>query len=317
MSVAEYKKLSSCDLCGGSSQNFDVLVSEVLHKGSVLYELGITSSYETVMCKSCGWIFKPGVLTDQQLEELYGEYGGEATFNDSCENVSRVRSNQLYNWVTKYAAINKGCSVLDVGGGVGQATSVFADKGYSVTVLDMAGGELINENMKLVKSTIYQFMPTQNYDLIFMNHVLEHVWDPTRLFSHAYELLSDTGFLYVEVPFELITPLIKAKLGDPCHVGYFSLRTLNGFFAKCGYEVIKLERALGWYNARRVMILRGLVKKKQGSSTEGSNTVDDYHSVLKNVSRLTMKGEIFNATQMYIILKLILSKILSKVLRRN
>jgi len=315
MNKTNYKRLASCDLCGSENSNFDILVSELPSESSTLYKLGINSPYETTMCKSCGWIFKPGVLTDEQLNVLYEEYGGDASFNKDCEKFNLIRSNELYSWISKHANIKECSSLLDVGGGIGQVSSIFTERGFEVTVLDMAGGELVNENMKLVKSTIYQYMPSMHYDLILMNHVLEHVWDPTKLLLHAYGLLSDKGFLYVEVPFELITPLIKAKLGDPCHVGYFSMRTLKCFLVKCGYEVIKLERTLGWYNARRVMILRGLVKKKECSPAYATAKMSDSCSNSRRVGRFKIRREIFNATQIYIILKLVFSKILSKAVK--
>jgi ubiquinone/menaquinone biosynthesis C-methylase UbiE len=303
------KKIHYCDLCG--SESFQILVSEIPIKGSVLFELGVTSLYETVMCKSCGWIFKPGVLSAEQLEALYTKHGGEATLNESCEKVSHIRSDQLFSWMNKTVLIAEKSHVLDVGGGVGQATSAFSENNHEVTVLDMAGGDLANENMKLIKSTYYNFNPKQRYDIIFMNHIAEHVWDPTKLFTHSYDILSEEGFLYVEVPFELITPFIKKKLGDPCHVGYFSIRTLRHFFEKCGFKVIKIERALGRYNERRVMVLRAVAKKKNAKNKD-INTIN----IKEGATPVKIMREIFVAPQLMIILRLLLNNVIKKIFKK-
>ncbi len=315
MSKENIKILGHCDLCGCDSGGFLVLARETPNKGSILSELGITYPYETVMCRSCGWIFKPGVFSDDQLDKLYSKLGGEATFNEGCEGVSQIRSEQLYLWLTKHIPrLKKKCAVLDVGGGVGQATSVFANKGYNVTVLDMAGKELIHKNMKLEKLSIYVYRPSQKFDLAILNHVSEHVWDPTKLFSFVRKMLLPNGYLYIEVPFELVTPLLKRKLGDPCHVGYFSIHTLEAFLKKCNYEVLRTDRALGWYNDRRVMVLRALARRKDSDV----RSIDRNFSYRMSANAMRIKNhvEIFNVSQLCILFLYICKRVISKFFQK-
>src|SRR6185436_6978988 len=106
----------------------------------------------------------------------------------------------------------------------------------------------------------------QLFDLVIMSHVLEHVWHPTNFLRVATSLVKPGGYIYIEVPFELYTPLVRKKLGDPCHVGYFSIHTLRRLVEKTELRPLFVARALGYYNSRRVMVLQALCQRSASIS---------------------------------------------------
>jgi SAM-dependent methyltransferase len=150
--------------------------------------------------------------------------------------------------------------VLDLGGGAGQAAQVFAERGHFVHILDQYATNAIHPRMTISKGDLDQLGSEDWFDLILMNHVLEHVWSPRRMLSTASRHLAAGGVLFVEVPFELYTPFIKRRLGDPLHVGYFAVHTLRRYLEQCDLDPLWVRRALGQYNARRVMVLRAVAR---------------------------------------------------------
>jgi len=301
--------IDKCDLCGAKSDRFETLVRELPGEGSVLSKLGVSQAYTTVLCRNCGWVFKPGILSLSQLEDLYGEFGGNATVTSENQRLTDIRSEEQYEiikgMVDDFHHIKK---VLDVGGGIGQATKTFAEKGTDVTVLDMVGGDLVHDNMSLIKSSIDDYSVSEVYDLVVMNHVAEHVWDPSRMFIKANTMLRADGYLYVEVPFELITPVIKRKLGDTCHVGYFSKNSLRVFLKRSGFEVLDIGPALGRYNARRVMILRAIAKKLSSEDAARLGCEFNEADFPGSFSRYGLLKEIFNTKQMMVMIGFLVSR---------
>lgn len=263
------QEIRKCDLCEDTGP-FKVLVEQRASDDPRLSMLGIEGNYRTVACRKCGWIFKPIEFTGAQLEKLYDIVGGSAT-SDLIEN--DTRSADLLAFVTNIIEItpSQKLTILDVGGGIGQVTRAFAEAGHVVHVLDMSKNVVEDSRFTFHRGTLADFSPPHLFDLVMLNHVMEHVWEPSSQLAKCRSLLKEGGHVYIEVPFELYTPFVKKKLGDPCHVGYFSKHTLQRFLRKSQLSPVTCERTLGRYNSRRVMIIRALGKKLKHIKAEPPN----------------------------------------------
>jgi SAM-dependent methyltransferase len=260
LNAAASGMLDRCDLCG-SGRPFLVLASEAPDRYRALVAIGLNDeTYTTVMCRNCGWVFKPGVLTDRQVTALYQLHGGEKTMRGDL-SLARVRSRKVYDFVARGMDLGTTVRVLDVGGGRGQVSLVFAEHGHTVDIVDMAESTPLHPSMQVHHTTLDHFRGGAPFDVVLLSHVLEHVWSPTQLINLGLQAARPGGCVYVEVPFELYTPLIKRKLGDPCHVGYFARHTLLRLLENAGLTPVAVERSLGHYNARRVMVLRALARR--------------------------------------------------------
>jgi 2-polyprenyl-3-methyl-5-hydroxy-6-metoxy-1,4-benzoquinol methylase len=263
--------LGTCDLCGGSGP-FWTLAAEDPRANRILQHIGIAAErYTTVLCPQCGWIFKPGKLSEAQIDRLYSAQGGERTFRAENPEPS-LRAQELHGLLGQFIDITRTLRILDVGGGVGQVSMAFARNGHEVHIVDIGAGTPLHPAMQVHRCALADFHPGRLFDLVLMTHVLEHVWSPTEFLGLAKSLTRPGGYLYIEVPFELYTPIVKRKLGDPCHVGYFSLHILRRLLAKVALTAVFAERCLGRYNARRVMILRALASNS-GEAGAAASTV--------------------------------------------
>jgi 2-polyprenyl-3-methyl-5-hydroxy-6-metoxy-1,4-benzoquinol methylase len=73
-----------------------------------------------------------------------------------------------------------------------------------------------------------------------MVHVLEHTRNPKKVLDKIFEILSDKGYIYIEVP-NLKTPYnnLKKKYFFFFHLYYFSDYTLKLLLELSGFKIIK------------------------------------------------------------------------------
>jgi len=163
--------------------------------------------------------------------------------------------------VAYQSGVSKTMRVLDVGGGVGQASFAFAENGNEVHILDIATGATLHPRIVVHASSLEAFQTDVQYSVAVVAHVLEHLWSPSTALKKIRDLLVLDGVIYIEVPFELYTPLVLRKPGDVAHVGYFSRRSLKAFLTNAGFGDIATTFRLDTYGLRKVVVISALAKK--------------------------------------------------------
>ncbi len=138
---------------------------------------------------------------------------------------------------------NKG-RLLDVGCGSGLALDRMAELGWQVEGLepDPAAVEVArSKGLEVRQGTLYtQHFAPEYFDVVVVNHVIEHVHDPFLLMKECYRVLRPGGRLIV------ITPNIKSwgqrmykydwrGLEAPRHLHIFTLSSLVAMFALAGF----------------------------------------------------------------------------------
>jgi len=253
--------LVECDLCG-SRGPFFILATGGSSNDAFLEQIGVREKPRTVLCKACGWIFKPLVFSADQLDQLYTAVGGGNTYSDVDRIHVAAKAERLFLHIGRFL-VNRIplLPVLDIGGGVGQASLGFANNGYEVDVSDIVSGSLLHPRMHAHKGQIDSIPSSSQYGVVILSHVLEHVWNPKKVLTRAYELLAPGGAIYVEVPFELVTPMLLRKTGDIAHVGYFARRTLELFLDYAGFSNVAISLSLESYGSRKVVVFKALGRK--------------------------------------------------------
>lgn len=187
----------------------------------------------------CGWIYKTPRFTREEYRRLYG--AASADSHDVCAlDLAAQRSERILQWIRQVTRdFNK---VLDVGGGRGELMSAFVRQECDVTVVDSSPAPPISHRVQKVSSDFLDFKPGALYDVVVMSHVLEHVHEPLAFLQHASQLLSPGGVIFVEVPSELRTVLVRRHIGDHRHLGYFSTVTLRTCLGLAGINVHQCKR---------------------------------------------------------------------------
>jgi len=110
----------------------------------------------------------------------------------------------------KLKASGKIKNYLEIGGGHGlgisQSIKILGhDTGFtcvdiSKSSLEIAKSFVEDDKVKYVHSDVFEYEPSQKFDMISMGEVLEHVEDPVALLKRLGYLLNDDGLAFITTP---------------------------------------------------------------------------------------------------------------------
>jgi SAM-dependent methyltransferase len=234
-----------CLICGGRLST----IAENLHAASsradALYPFTLFE------CRLCGHVQKDvGPEYQAHLDAVYRVAytlpGGGRKSNISDGNVvSRERA--LARTLAGLLDTKAQGAVLDVGTGMGYQLAAFAEE---LPQFDIVGYDLNDEKEESIRangatdfySGSLEDIP-KKFDLITLNHVLEHLPEPVTVLRQAAALLKPEGYLAV------IVPCFKSVYTDFFfleHCSHFTESSLNVVSALAGLSIVdRLEGRLG------------------------------------------------------------------------
>ncbi len=195
ISHTDIEYLNKCPLC--SSSNI-VIISDVTLNGKLTF-------FQTAICSKCFHGFRsvqPAFSWFRERWKQISSPDNNKVFNLELEDSRRVRYTQYYDIVKKYKSSGR---MLDIGAGYGTGSNVFLKHGYDVEAIEVEDDRVSyirnTYNVKVYSETIDKIdSPEELYDLIIFSHCLEHMDDPIMSLHHLHKLLSNDGFVYLEIP---------------------------------------------------------------------------------------------------------------------
>lgn len=263
--MTKRKKRNSCDLCGSKNHelvftNHDRMFPEI--KGEFkLYE-----------CKNCGLSFlnqpSPKVLK-KHYSAGYSVYSEKATthyrktftlvetlYHYVCKNdnsgFSRVLKClflPLSSYFRTVKLVENG-RYLDVGCGIGYFPMVIKYLGmnpYGVEPADFDPDLSKKYNLNISKGTLDEAKYENEYfDVINLNHVLEHVPNPSETMEELHRILKPGGYLIIAVPVKdsLASKIFGkcwAQLDTPRHLYLFSTEIMKQYARKYNFDILKIR----------------------------------------------------------------------------
>lgn len=185
-------EIQDCFIC--SSFDFN-LINEVDRYGFF---------YPTGMCRTCGNVQQTAYYSDQDLLHFYSKFYrtiyGNMSPADLFDHQRSTSGPQIWQFVNP---ILNPKSVLEVGCGAGGNLSIFRENGCEVLGLDFDEQYLSaarQNGLSVREGSINVLDKSEKFDLIILNHVLEHLVSPARFLRDLSSHCSDNGFIYIEVP---------------------------------------------------------------------------------------------------------------------
>jgi SAM-dependent methyltransferase len=234
----DYLKLidSPCIKCGGG--DFVTLIE------NDRYFMGLV----TVGCSDCGLIQMNPLPTDEAFNMFYQKdyrhfYQGIVKPSDEYIKAMKKaeRLDYTVDFLTQHAQLQKAATVLDFGCSEGALFDAMVKHGFVGQLFgvepnpDFAAFAAKNNNAK-VYASIDDVVETM--DLIVVNHVFEHLVNPTGFLKTIQNKLSETGLLYIDVPdadrYKSINDFHIA------HVVHYTIRTLHSLLIENGFEVVSI-----------------------------------------------------------------------------
>lgn len=206
-------------------------------------------------CQDCGLIYRNPILDEKEKKLLYEHYRDiELRKEDKYEYFRKIASlppsesenYQRYLILEKY--LKKGGCILDVGCGAG--IFLYAFKKY-FSDWDTLGIEPTDEFANVAKekgiNIIYGYLEEntvdKKFDLITLNHVLEHLDKFKEMLSMLKIYLKKEGLLYIEVPSSKdigYLPASHDRFMSP-HQIIFSKEVLENILTGLGYSIVVSE----------------------------------------------------------------------------
>lgn len=218
---------------------------------------------DVVRCKVCDFIYtNPMIRGMEHLEKDYyddpekyspiGESGSRAMFQKRLELVSAFKKPGL---------------LLDIGAGKGEFLSEALKKGWKVQGVEPSANscKFARERFRieLHSGRLGEIpeIPESCFDVVTLNHVLEHVDPPQALLQLIRRYLKRDGLLFIEVPncdsyfLRIIDMYFRLKgldwssrlspLHPPHHSFGFTFRSLEYLLRKCDYKPLKMRTFSG------------------------------------------------------------------------
>ena len=233
-----------CLICGGPLSTIAENLSAGSSRADMLYPFTLFE------CSLCGHVQKDvGREYQARLDEVYRvgyslPGGGRKSNISGGKVVSREKT--LARTLASLLDRKEG-AVLDVGTGTGYLLAAFSEE---LPRFDIVGHDLNNEKEEFIRAngaTDFYAGSLENipktFDLITLNHVLEHLPDPVTVLKQAQALLKPDGYLAV------VVPCFKSVYTDFFfleHCSHFTERSLNVVSALAGLSIVnRLEGKLG------------------------------------------------------------------------
>ncbi|NOZ39238.1 MAG: class I SAM-dependent methyltransferase [Planctomycetes bacterium] len=202
-------------------------------------------SLQTVLCQSCGLVWTDPRPSSEQTRKFYAEeyrLQYKSTYVPKRKHVYRETLRAIARFQEVRSLLQPKIKMLDVGCGGGFFPYVARTQGFDAQGIEPNQGfaEYASETFDVPTTNAFfqdVDLPEESFDLITLNHVLEHVEDPCATLGQLRKWLKTDGYLVVEVP------NIEATYHAPknrFHVGHlynFNPVNLEHLGAKAGLAV--------------------------------------------------------------------------------
>ncbi len=203
---------------------------------------------DTVICRGCGLIQLNPRMTEDEYKKFYSSDLYRETYEGAAFSPALYQSRyvdatgrHIHNELVKHKTIDRACSVAEIGAGGGWNLLPFMKKGATVVGFDYSRnlvglGTQHGIGMKL--GGVEEM--DDKYDVIVVNHVLEHFLDPIASLKRLVEHLRPDGVIYIAVPNFLN---FSGRQFQNAHTYCFTPRTFKHYCSKGGLSLLEFGSA--------------------------------------------------------------------------
>ncbi len=231
-------------------------------------------NFEISICENCGFIVQSSAYSNFEFDKIsnsaYIDYDMTHT---SFPNLDLLKKKSL-KFLEDNLNLEELNSALEVGSGRGDFLYLLKEKNPHLNIL---GCE---------PSTKESFIPTINaffteklfsnkFDILIARFVLEHIKYPHKFLKTLKSVISDSGYLYIEVP--NVDFYIKNYINEFCpeHINYFSKISIENLLINLEFELIKIDTSLDTIYLIAKKIINNNIKTIQKENSK-SNILKNY-----------------------------------------
>jgi SAM-dependent methyltransferase len=216
---------------------------------------------DILRCADCGLalssLVSKGGGEIEDLQKAFFDDRDWVEARDTVEFLFRAEARRRLRLICKYKG---GGRLLEVGSGTGEFLAAARRGGFEVTGVEMSrpaaeyarrtyGVEVLSAWLDELRGK------SEVYDVITLNHVLEHILVQRESLKVLHDLLAEGGIIHVEVP-NLASWGYHLRKGEwagfsRAHLYFYTPETLSRMFTECGFKVLRVATREGensWFN---------------------------------------------------------------------
>ena len=207
--------------------------------------------FTIVSCETTGFLFTNPRPKEKDISEYYDFEDYISHTNKQIDFISKlyqkVRSHTIKRKFKLISKLISSKKILDVGSGTGEFLSYMKSKGFDTFGIEVAkkARKLSIKNHKLLVKDSLSKLNENNFDVITMWHVLEHVYDLDGYMKKIKYLLNDKGILLIAVPNHKCFD--QKYYGEywagwdvPLHLWHFDKESMRKISKKYGFEITSI-----------------------------------------------------------------------------
>jgi SAM-dependent methyltransferase len=238
----------NCARCGGWDTDRVIQTPD--------YELHIDAPFEISACRNCGHIYtsvRPdcNTLFSKFYPDDYICYGGKRGV-DGLMDRKRMEGQaaQRAEMIKKYTGQQSPIRLLEVGCATGEFIKTCRQR-FGWEVAGIEPNRRLSDALNREGYPVVPFMledaeiPAEQYDVVSLFNVLEHLWDCVYSLKRINRLLKPGGLAVVEIP-DFDSPS-RRRFGKywflyhlPRHLSHFTKNSLTSLMNECGFEKVDI-----------------------------------------------------------------------------
>ena len=244
---------------------------------TVVFGAGVAQPSQIVRCNRCGLMYaSPRAKEPDHLE--IARY--DPNFNPLTPDSMRVLKERLQvkDYGNTRALLNRlypqRGRLLEIGSGLGFLLDAFRKDGWNVLGIEpyyqacrhsreALGLEVINAILETAD------LPDDSFDVVLMNHVIEHLDDPLRTLREVNRVLKTNAHFVIETPrydtlmFKLLGRR-ERSISCSGHIYFFTTESLRNLYRAAGFKTVQLDYVGRSLTVDRLFYNIGVISKSEG-----------------------------------------------------
>lgn len=219
-------------------------------------------------CKTCGQVYVRGI--DSNIVEIEYDESSYFTERNCYLEKQKELSAHFQKILDKVLLYKSNGTFLDIGCSVGLFLDAARQKGFAVKGVEVSkwASEFARQQGfdVFTGDLLDSGYPDKCFDVVVMNHVLEHIPEPTRTLEEVRRILTDDGLFIIGVPnFDSYMARLMERewfsLMPDQHIWQFTHKSLGNLLKRTGFSEVYFEakdnhKICGW---RPIKVLKKLV----------------------------------------------------------
>ncbi|MBT3390760.1 MAG: methyltransferase domain-containing protein [Chloroflexi bacterium] len=210
-----------------------------------------TGAIQLAFCEQCGFIFNTAY--NPALQNYHAEYESTQSYSPTFDHFSHQLAQEL---IDRHDL--RGKEIIEIGCGMGEFLShicgMGGNRGLGFDPAHQAGRVAHSEKIRFIRDFYSEQYAHHHADFVICKMTLEHIGNVAEFVDMVRAALTNSpqALVYFQVP-DTNRVLEEIAFWDIYyeHCSYFTANSLRNLFQRCGFEVLRLERA---YDNQYLMI---------------------------------------------------------------